>query len=161
MYHFNGQNLNDEYNYHRSSEISFISLPSSIFSYLKDEEGLTMPISQPRLAWFKLKCPYPHNSPDYKKAYAKLQNASYADLETLRAEFDEYDDGSIPVIHYQHKGEWYAKVGLTGSPQKLNMRGIQQHGRKWRVQKRTRGHLRKWTYDSLPEAQRKRDKLFG
>jgi hypothetical protein len=27
--------------------------------------------------------------------------------------------------------------------------------------KRTRGHLRKWTYDSLPEAQRKRDKLFG
>jgi len=120
-----------------------------------------MPISQPRLAWFKLKCPYPYNSPDYKKAYAKLQNASYADLETLRAEFDEFDDGSIPVIHYQHKGEWYAKVGLTGSPQKLNMRGIQQHGRKWRVQKRSRGHLRKWTYDSLPEAQRKRDKLFG
>ena len=76
-------------------------------------------------------------------------------------EFDEFDDGSIPVIHYQHKGEWYAKVGLTGLPQKLNMRGIQQHGRKWRVQKRTRGHLRKWTYDSLPEAQRKRDKLFG
>ena len=98
-----------------------------------------MPISQPRLAWFKLKCPYPYNSPDYKKAYAKLQNASYADLETLRAEFDEYDDGSIPVIHYQHKGEWYAKVGLTSLPQKLNMRGIQQHGRKWRVQKRTRG----------------------
>ena len=120
-----------------------------------------MPISQPRLAWFKLKCPYQFNSPDYKKAYAKLQNASCADLETLRAEFDEFDDGSIPVIHYQHKGEWYAKVGLTGSPQKLNMRGIQQHGRKWRVQKRTRGHLRKWTYDSLPEAQRKRDKLFG
>ena len=79
----------------------------------------------------------------------------------LRAEFDEYDDGSVPVIHYQHKGEWYAKVGLTGSPQKLNMRGIKQHGRKWRVQKRTGGHLRKWTYDSLPEAQRKRDKLFG
>ena len=64
-----------------------------------------MPISQPRLAWFKLKCPYPYNNPDYKKAFAKLHNASYADLETLRAEFDEYDDGSIPVIHYQHKGE--------------------------------------------------------
>ena len=113
------------------------------------------------MAWFKLKCPYPSTSPDYKRAYAKLQNASYADLENLRAEFDEFEDGSIPVIHYQHKGEWYAKVGFTGSPQKLNMRGIQQHGRKWRVQKRTRGHLRKWTYDSLPEAQRKRDKLFG
>ena len=79
----------------------------------------------------------------------------------LRAEFDENEDGPIPVIHYQHKGEWYAKVGLTGSPQKLNMRGIQEHGRKWRVQKRTRGHLRKWTYNSLPEAQRKRDKLLG
>ena len=67
-----------------------------------------MPISQPRLAWFKLKCPYPYNNPDYKKAFAKLHDASYADLETLRAEFDEYDeydDGSIPVIHYQHKGE--------------------------------------------------------
>ena len=85
-----------------------------------------MPISQPRLAWFKLKCPYPYNSPDYKKAYAKLQNASYADLETLRAEFDEFDDGLTPVIHYQHKGQWYAKVGLKGSPQKLNMRGIQR-----------------------------------
>ena len=65
---------------------------------------------------------------------------------------------SMSILHHWRG---YAKVGLTGSPQKLNMRGIQQHGRKWRVQKRTRGHLRKWTYDSLPEAQRKRDKLFG
>ncbi len=69
------------------------------------------------------------------RRHGNISNASYADLENLRAEFDEYDDGSIPVIHYQHKGEWYAKVGFTGSPQKLNMRGIQQHGRKWRVQK--------------------------
>ena len=120
-----------------------------------------MSISNARLAWFRLKCPYPYKSPQYKQAYAQLKNATYADLEKLRAEFDEFDDGLTPVIHYQHKGQWYAKVGLKGSPQKLNMRGIQQHGRKWRVQKRTRGHLRKWTYDSLPEAQRKRDKLFG
>ena len=97
---------------------------AQIFFHLILKIGLILPISQPRLAWSKLKCQYPYNSPDYKKAYAKLQNASYPDLETLRAEFDEYDDGSIPVIHYQHKGEWYAKVGLTGAPQKLNMRGF-------------------------------------
>ena len=82
-----------------------------------------MPISQPRLAWFKLKYPHTYNSPDNRRAYAKLRKASYADLEALRAEFEEYDDGSIRLIHYQHKGEWYAKVGLTGSPQKPNMRG--------------------------------------
>ena len=120
-----------------------------------------MSISNARLALFRLKCPYPYKSPQYKQAYTQLNNATYADLEKLRAEFDEFDDGLTPVIHYQHKGQWYAKVGLKGTPQKLNMRGIQQHGRKWRVHKRTRGHLRKWTYDSLPEAQRKRDKLFG
>ena len=120
-----------------------------------------MSISNARLAWFRLKYPYPYKSPQYKQAYAQLNNATYADLEKLRAEFDEYDDGLTPIIHYQHKGQWYAKVGLKGSPQKLNMRGIQQHGRRWRVQRRIRGQLRKWTYHSLPEAQRKRDKLFG
>ena len=120
-----------------------------------------MSISNARLAWFRLKCQYPYKSPQYKQAYTQLNNATYADLEKLRAEFDEFDDGLTPVIHYQHKGQWYAKVGLKGTPQKLNMRGIQQHGRKWRVHKRTRGHLRKWTYDSLPEAQRKRDRVFG
>ena len=83
-----------------------------------------MSISNARLAWFRLKCPYPYKSPQYKQAYAQLNNATYADLEKLRAEFDEFDDGSTPVIHYQHKGQWYAKVGLKGSPQKLNMRGI-------------------------------------
>ena len=88
----------------------------------------------------------------------------YSDEDVLKLlrEIDVHlHDGLTPVIHYQHKGQWYAKVGLAGSPQKLNMRGIQQHGRKWRVQKSTSGHLRKWTYETLPEAQRKRDKLFG
>ena len=73
---------------------------AQIFYHLILKIGLIIPISQPRLAWFKLKSPYTYNSPDYKKAYAKLQTPSYADLETLHAEFDEYDDGSIPVIHY-------------------------------------------------------------
>ena len=45
--------------------------------------------------------------------------------------------------------------------QKLNMKGIQRHGKKWRVQKRSNGQLSKWTYGTLQEAQWKRDKLFG
>ena len=120
-----------------------------------------MSISNSHLAWFKLKCPYPPNSHAYKQAYAGLNNATYADLEKPRAEFDEYDDGSIPVRLFKHKGQWYAKPLSRGTAQKLNMKGIQQHGRKWRVQKRSNGQLRKWTYGSFEEAQRKRDKVFG
>ena len=48
-----------------------------------------MPVTKAHLAWFKLKCPYPPNSQAYKQAYAKLNNATNADLEKLRAEFDE------------------------------------------------------------------------
>ena len=44
-------------------------------------------------------CPYSSDSKDYKEAYASLCGATYADLEKLRAEFDEYDDGSKPVRH--------------------------------------------------------------
>ena len=120
-----------------------------------------MSISNARLAWFRLKCPYPYKSPQYKQAYAKLNNATNADLEKLRAEFDEYEDNSIPVRHYKHKGQWYAKPVSGGTAQKLNMKGIQRHGRKWRVQKRSNGQLRKWTFGTLQEAQRKRDVVFG
>ena len=120
-----------------------------------------MSITKTHLACFKLKCPYSPNSQAYKQAYAKLNYASYADLEKLRAEFDEYDEGSIPVRHYKHKGQWYAKPLSGGTAQKLNMKGIQQHGRKWRVQQRKRGQLRRWTYGTLQAAQRKRDVVFG
>ena len=120
---------------------------------------MTIPYSH--LAWFKLKCPYPPDSQAYKGAYARLNNATYADLEKLRAEFDEYDDGSIPVRHYKLKGQWYAKPISGGTAQKLNMKGIQRHGRKWRVQKRSNGQLRKWTYGTFEEAQRKRDVIFA
>ena len=113
------------------------------------------------MAWFKFKCSYPLNRHAYKQAYAKLNNATYADLEKLRAEFDEYEDGSIPVRHYKHKGQWYAKPLSGGTAQKLNMKGIQQHGKKWRVQKRTNGQLRKWTYGSFEEARTKRDTIFA
>ena len=120
-----------------------------------------MPITKAHLAWFKLKCPYPLNSHAYQQAYSRLNNASYADLEKLRAEFDEYDDGSIPVRHYKHKGQWYAKPVSGGTAQKLNMKGIQRHGRKWRVQKRRDGQRRKWTYGTFEEAQKKRDVVFS
>ena len=120
-----------------------------------------MSVARHHLAWFKLKCPYSRDSKDYKEAYAKLQNATYSDLERLRAEFDEYDDGSIPVRHYKHKGQWYSKPVSGGTAQKLNMKGIQRHGRKWRVQQRRDGQLRKWTFGTLQEAQRKRDTIFA
>ena len=120
-----------------------------------------MPVTKAHLAWFKLKCPYPTNCQAYKQAYAKLNNATNADLEKLRAEFDEYNDNSIPLRHYKHKGQWYSKPVSGGTVQKLNMKGIQRHGRKWRVQKRSNGQLRKWTFGTLQEAQRKRDVVFG
>ena len=120
-----------------------------------------MPNKQSHLAWLKLKCPYLPHSQAYKQAYAKLDNATHADLEKLRAEFDEYEDTSIPVRHYKHKGKWYSKPVSGGTAQKLNMKGIQRHGRKWRVQKRSNGQLRKWTFGTLQEAQRKRDVVFG
>ena len=120
-----------------------------------------MPFTKAHLAWFKLKCPYPPTSQAYKQAYAKLNNATNADLEKLRAEFDEYEDNSISVRHYKYKGQWYAKPVSGGTVQKLNMKGIQRHGRKWRVQKRRDGQLRKWTFGTLQEAQRKRDLVFG
>ena len=120
-----------------------------------------MSITKAHLAWFKLKCPYPPTSQAYKQAYAKLNNATYADLEKLRAEFDEYEDNSIPLRHYKHKGQWYAKPVSGGTAQKLNMKGIQRHGKKWRVQKRSNGQLRKWTFGTLQEAQRKRGMVFG
>ena len=102
-----------------------------------------MSVARHHLAWFKLKCPYSSDSQDYKEAYARLQNATYSDLERLRAEFDGYEDGSIPVRHYKHKGKWYAKPVSGGTAQRLNMKVIQRHGRKWRVQQRKRGQLRR------------------
>ena len=120
---------------------------------------MTIPYSH--LAWFKLKCPYPPDSQAYKQAYARLNNATYADIEKLRAEFDEYHDGSIPVRHYKQKGQWYAKPVSGGTAQKLNIKGIQQHGRNWMVQKRSNGQLSKWSYGTLQEAQRNRDMVFA
>ena len=42
-----------------------------------------------------------------------------------------------------------------------NMKGIQRHGSKFRVQKRVNGQIRKWTFDTLEQAVRKRDAIFA
>ena len=107
-----------------------------------------MPITNAHLNWFKLKCPYPVNSTAYAAAKARLNNASYSDLERLRAEFDEYQDGSIPVTHYNLYDEWFASASGVKA-RATNMKGIQRHGSKFRVQKRVDGQLCKWTFDTL------------
>ena len=111
------------------------------------------------LNWFRLKVPYKANTKKYKVAYDKLHKASYADLQKLAAEFDEYDDGSKPVKHYCIFDEWFATTGdpLTA----VSMKGISQHRQKYRVQKRIKGKLKRWTYSSLTEALAKRDAIFG
>ena len=119
-----------------------------------------MPITNAHLNWFKLKSPYPVNSKAYSTAKAKLNNASYLDLERLRAEFDEYQDGSIPVTHYNLHDEWFASVNGVKA-HASNMKGIQRHGNKFRVQKRVDGQLQKWTFDTLEQAVRKRDAVFA
>ena len=93
-------------------------------------------------------------------AKAKLENATYADLERLRAEFEVYKDGSTPVTHYKLYDEWFASVGCVQTEQ-VNMKGIQRHGSKFRVQKRINGQLQRWTFDTLDKAVRKRDAIFA
>ena len=111
------------------------------------------------MGWFRLKCPYPAGSKDYKTAYKKLNGATCADLERLRAEFDEYDDGSIQVSSYCIQEEWFA---TTGDPEEaVNMKGIQMHGQRYRVQKRINGIVHKWTFNTLSEALQKRDAIFS
>ena len=83
-----------------------------------------MPITNAHISWFKLKCPYPVNSTAYSAAKARLNNASFPDLERLRAEFDEYQDGSIPVTHYNLYDEWFASVNGVKA-HAINMKGIQ------------------------------------
>ena len=119
-----------------------------------------MPITNAHLNWFKLKCPYPANRKAYASAKARLNNASYPDLERLRAEFDVYQDGSTLVTHYNLYDEWFASVNGVKA-HATNMRGIQHHGSKFRVQKRVDGQLQKWTFDTLEQAVRKRDAIFA
>ena len=119
-----------------------------------------MPVTNAHLTWFKLKFPYPLISQAYAAAKARLNYASYSELERLRAEFDEYQDGSIPVTHYNLYDEWFASASGVKA-RATNMKGIQHHGSKFRVQKRVDGQLRKWTFDTLEQAVRKWDAIFA
>ena len=88
-----------------------------------------------------MKCPYPADSKEYNAAKGRLQGATYSDLERLRAEIDEYDDGSISVQFYSLSEHWYY---TTGNPiLALNLKGIQRHENCWRVQRRIGGEIRK------------------
>ena len=119
-----------------------------------------MAITNAHLQWFKLKCPYPQGSEAFRSAKAKLDNATAADLERLRAEFELYKNGSIPVTHYSLYDEWFVSVGGIRTEQ-INMKGIQRHGTKYRVQKRINGQLQRWTFDTLDKAVQKRDAIFA
>ena len=119
-----------------------------------------MAITNAHLNWFKLKYPYPQGSKAFRMAKAKLDNATYADLERHCAEFKMYKDGSTPVAHYNLYDEWFASVGGVQTEQ-VNMKGIQRHGSKFRWQKRINGQLQGWTFDTLDKAVRKRDAIFA
>ena len=116
-------------------------------------------IIKTHLHWFNLKCPYPRNSKEYAAAKRRLEGATYPDLEKLRAEFDEFDDGSIPVIFFRKGNQWLCSIGSP--PDAQNLKGIQPHGRRFRVQKRVDGDIRKWSFDNLHEAIKKRDAIFA
>ena len=57
-----------------------------------------MAITNARLNRFELKRPYPKDSKAFRIAKAKLENATFCEIERLRAEFDIYRNGATPVI---------------------------------------------------------------
>ena len=44
--------------------------------------------------WFENFCPYPRHSQRYKDAFKRAKESSYTERCKLKAEFDEYDNGS-------------------------------------------------------------------
>jgi hypothetical protein len=113
------------------------------------------------MIWFYKFCPYPRDTHLYKQALRRVEQSDPAERNRLKAEFYEYDDGTIPVQHYSTDGvEWVATTNGPPQPQQ-NLKGIQQHGRKWRVERRIDGKLYRWTFDTLGEAIEKRDKVFS
>jgi|TARA_B110000503_G_scaffold34060_1_gene55375 hypothetical protein len=115
-------------------------------------------VTSAHLDWFRLKCPYDPGSKAFRIAKAKLDGATYEVLDELHSEFDLYNDGSTRVQHIRWDDEWYATCGVPS--EQVNMKGIQQHGNKFRVQIRIDGELRKWTFETLNEAMVKRDAVF-
>ena len=122
-----------------------------------------MAIANNKLSWFKLKCPYPQDTTEYRNALSRLGNASLADMNKLDAEFNLYRETNHTVVsHHFIDGEWVAVIGTHSKPiPALNMKAIQRHGQKYRVQQRKRGQLRRWTFNTLTEAVAKRDAIFA
>ena len=122
-----------------------------------------MAIANNKLSWFKLKCPYPQDTTEYRTAFSRLNNASLADMNKLDAEFNLWRETHHTVVsHHFIDGEWVAVIGTHSKPlPALNMKAIQRHGKRYRVQKRNRGQLRRWTFNTLTEAVAKRDAIFA
>ena len=91
---------------------------------------------------------------DYMLQLIQTLRASVLSLISMTA-------GQIPVRHYKHKGQWYAKPVSGGTAQELNMKGISQHRQKYRVSKRIDGKLFRWNFNTLKEAVAKRDAIFA
>ena len=134
-----------------------------------------MTIAKHHLVWFKLKHPYAIDSKEYKAAHSKLNNASYKDLEKLRAEFELYEDESgLSVVTYYdpYSGKYLCRIhpdaptkfkNEYGSQRygQVSMKGIQVHRSSFRVRKRVGDQLHVWSYDNLPDAVNKRDAIFA
>ena len=122
-----------------------------------------MAIANNKLSWFKLKCTYPQDTTEYRTAFSRLNNASLADMNKLNAEFNLWRETHHTVVtHHFIDGEWVAVIGTHSKPiPALNMKAIQRHGHKYRVQQRKRGQLRRWTFNTLTEAVAKRDAIFA
>ena len=122
-----------------------------------------MAVANHKLSWFKLKCPYQQDTTEYRNALSRLGNASLADMNKLDAEFTLWRETHHTVVsHHFIDGEWIAVIGTQSKPLPVhNMKAIQRHGHKYRVQKRSRGELRRWTFNTLTEAVAKRDAIFA
>ena len=122
-----------------------------------------MAVANNKLSWFKLKCPYQQDTTEYRTALSRLNDASLADMNKLDAEFTLWRETHHTVVsHHFIDGEWLAIIGTHSKPlPALNMKAIQRHGKRYRVQKRNRGQLRRWTFNTLTEAVAKRDAIFA
>ena len=122
-----------------------------------------MAIANNKLSWFKFKCPYPQDTTEYQNALSRLGNASLADMNKLDAEFTLWrETNHTAVSHHFIDGEWIAVIGTHSKPiPALNMKAIQRHGHKYRVQQRKRGQLLRWSFNTLTEAVAKRDAIFA
>ena len=84
-------------------------------------------------------------------------------MNKLDAEFTLWRETHHTVVsHHFIDGEWIAVIETHSKPiPALNMKAIQRHGKRYRVQKLNRCQLRRWTFNTLIEAVAKRDAIFA